>query len=760
MKSLILAIAAVLLIMSVVTPAVSAQTTQYKVVIYSMDGARPDFVRKWASGGLLPNLAKLINEGTTPDYALTVEPSVTAVAHTAISTGTYPAHSGITGNTMPTFSGPIAKFTWPPTSSASGFDSRYMTSEPIWTTVVKAGEKVTIVNWPANWPQQIPGVVVSGFNPTSLSSNLFSTEDVSGATKVTLSPAAGNWTGLPSFASSSPPLETSFTVRLGAAFAGVKYFGLVLDTQNDGKVNYNTVYITKTRDASSPVAVLDKTSKKWSSPIYQLLNGPFEGRFRFGFYFALVNLSDDAAKLRIYQSFGRASEGYLWTQPDTLADNLLAAAGPIVTGGDRPGLERGWYSLDFYLETVRVSVNWFTNTTAWLQKNTDWNLFMTYEPWTDDFEHEMLAYIMPYSPRFDASKNATYTDALVRVYQAADEMLGVILKNIDSNTHVIVVSDHGFVPIWKEFYVNNVLLNNGLLALNLGTKNVNFTATQAYYLWDGHIMINKKNFNNYTAIQSKVISLLTGYRDKETGERIVDLALPKQQAAAVGLGGDRTGDVIISLVNGYHYEGAIRTVGVEVEPIPEFDTTYQGVPIKVSFAGYHGYAPYNPELWATTILWGPLMKKGETIPPVKLVDIAPTTALILGITEHPAYDGSIIEKALTVPVETLLSDKATVASLQSELTQLQGAVSDLQASVTNARVQITSFQSDLNSARGTIASLQLDVNSARSTVTTLQSQVTSLNNQVADYQNYSIAAGLGGLAIGILVGFLIPRRRS
>jgi predicted AlkP superfamily phosphohydrolase/phosphomutase len=58
--------------------------------------------------------------------------------------------------------------------------------------------------------------------------------------------------------------------------------------------------------------------------------------------------------------------------------------------------------------------------------------------------------IAPFNAGYNASINSVRTDAFPEQYIAFDKVLGSILKHVDENTYVIIVSDHGIKPL-REF---------------------------------------------------------------------------------------------------------------------------------------------------------------------------------------------------------------------------------------------------------------------------------------------------------------------
>src|SRR5215813_13642854 len=146
-----------------------------KVVLISLDGAKPDLIRKYLDEGVLPRdggLAKL-SRGVVARQNVTATPSLTAVAHIAIATGSTSVHNDIPSNTFQN----LAAAT---NTSASGFaaaiggykinplgPSADPSAEPLWVKLRARGKKVVTATWPGGDGAeiQINNVVVQAAQP-------------------------------------------------------------------------------------------------------------------------------------------------------------------------------------------------------------------------------------------------------------------------------------------------------------------------------------------------------------------------------------------------------------------------------------------------------------------------------------------------------------------------------------------------------------------------------------------------------------------
>src|SRR5262245_1754369 len=121
-----------------------------KVVLISLDGAKPDLIQEYLDRGVLPRnggLAK-VSRGVIARQNVTTAPSLTAVAHVTIATGSTAVNNDIPANTFHAVAAPI-------NTSISGFAApiggyqahplgphSHPTAEPLWVRLRQAGRKV------------------------------------------------------------------------------------------------------------------------------------------------------------------------------------------------------------------------------------------------------------------------------------------------------------------------------------------------------------------------------------------------------------------------------------------------------------------------------------------------------------------------------------------------------------------------------------------------------------------------------------------
>src|SRR5437016_422265 len=111
------------------------------VVLISIDGMKPDYVLEADKHGLrIPNLRRLLTEGTYASGVAGVLPTVTYPSHTTMVTGVSPTTHGILSNTpFDPFRRNLEGWNW------YAEDIKVST---LWDVVSRAGMVTSSVNWP------------------------------------------------------------------------------------------------------------------------------------------------------------------------------------------------------------------------------------------------------------------------------------------------------------------------------------------------------------------------------------------------------------------------------------------------------------------------------------------------------------------------------------------------------------------------------------------------------------------------------------
>src|SRR5262245_20493453 len=129
-----------------------------KVVLISLDGAKPEFIEQYVKDGVLDRktgLGRLLRHGVRAERNITANPTLTAPGHILIATGSTSAHNDIAANTFHPVGGLLG-------TSISGFGApiggyrisplgplaeEELTATPLWLAARREGKVVVAATW-------------------------------------------------------------------------------------------------------------------------------------------------------------------------------------------------------------------------------------------------------------------------------------------------------------------------------------------------------------------------------------------------------------------------------------------------------------------------------------------------------------------------------------------------------------------------------------------------------------------------------------
>jgi len=613
-----------------------------KAVILGLDAPIASRVYKYAKRGQLPTIKKLIEKGVYAENYLVQYPTVTPQNWTTIATGANIGTHGITGFQVHLSGEDLNKV-------HSAFNTSLCEAEYLWDAAERAGRKSIIINWPCIYPATLKnGYQLGG---TGLAMNewrverrgllyiadlsdgqLFTTEDLPFATKITLKKASG-WTGIDSSAQGlEAELKLKYTVCMKRGEAGEKvskvrsperWFMLIQKT-GDG---YNKVLVSKSKNADEAFAEL--TPGEWSDTIideFQTDDGPKKGAFKC----KLLNLSKDGRKVSLLVTPICNLEGYSYPKSlfaEVSKVNPLALPSHIFFDG----FGWGWYDEKTFIELVDMEQQYFADSATYLMKNKEWTLLMMHMHAPDWMYHYAIPPRKwdPSSVEYEGPEKAKYYEKIeLEVYKCIDKAIGRIVEAAGEDALVIIVSDHGARTRGHNFSPIKPLVEAGLLSLKQTSKGWSIDLSKSKAIPQGRwVYVNLKGKyshgiidpSEYEEVQEKIIEALYNYVDPETNMKPVYLALKKKDARLLGLYGDRIGDVVYALRDDY--------------------------------GGNHGQLPTSEygvgSLRGLLIMAGPGVKEGFRLKrTVRATDIVPTVCHLLGIPVPKNAEGGIIYQAL------------------------------------------------------------------------------------------------------------------
>lgn len=157
-----------------------------------------------------------------------------------------------------------------------------------------------------------------------------------------------------------------------------------------------------------------------------------------------------------------------WTYPPALKQELLDQLGQFLLRPDER--YRSTRRLDRFLEDLTESVENRTQAALYLMRQKPWDLFVVVYWDTDMVQHEAWRLLDPTHPRHDPTEASAHRDRLLAFHRKVDADVGRLVAEVDEDTLVVVMSDHGFGPVHSFFLTNNWLVDVGLLRFKRGAR--------------------------------------------------------------------------------------------------------------------------------------------------------------------------------------------------------------------------------------------------------------------------------------------------
>ncbi|HEX2455646.1 MAG TPA: ectonucleotide pyrophosphatase/phosphodiesterase [Vicinamibacterales bacterium] len=206
-----------------------------------------------------------------------------------------------------------------------------------------------------------------------------------------------------------------------------------------------------------------------------------------------------------------------------------------------------------------------------------------------------------------------------------DGYIGTLLKTLTDGglrerTHVLVVSDHGFLPISKRLQVNTLFKQERLLETDDRGRIRKWEAY--FYSTGGSGFVFLKNPRDQPLV-SRIREMLEKLRaDPANGIRTI---WSREEIAQLGSFPDAV--LGIDMQSGFYTGGG-------------HDSLLAGVAMNDgrAMSGGHGFDPRRPELYASLVVSGPDARGRGNLGVVRMTQIAPTVARWLGVGLSPLAD--------------------------------------------------------------------------------------------------------------------------
>jgi len=558
-----------------------------KVLVLGIDGLDPRLLKEFASEGYLPNFSKLMNEGDFSPLQTTMPP-LSPVAWSTFITGMDPGGHAIfdflrrdPATMMPEFA--MAKTE--PSDWTLGIGSweiplsggkveQLRKGIPFWQMLEEKGVPTTVFRMPANYPPFSPGRSFSGMGTPDIvgTPGTFSfftdappegADDITGGQvfEVTVEDnhVSAHLMGPDNsfrreasespFPSSSEPeyvhpkLTIDFDVFLDPEEKVAKF--VVQDDEFILKQGEWSDWIRVDFEAvpyAVGVSAVGRFYLQEVRPDFRLYVTPLQ-----------INPEDPALPISTPDSWSEDvfdKLGYFYTQE--LPEDTKAFSHGIFSGMEF------WQQSQMVYRERRKALEHFL-------KNFDQGLLFFYFSSVDQGCHMLWQYIDSQHPAF--KQDAFLSLAIRTLYEEMDEALGRVMQAIDSETTLIVMSDHGFAPFYRGVNLNSWLLEKGYVKLRDPSQrgrypvflNVDWSQTQAYAVGLNGLYINLRGRERqgivapgkeYQEVLDRLEKDLLELQDPLTGDQAVTSVLQTHRDLK-GTNVDLGPDIIVGYGWGY-----------------------------------------------------------------------------------------------------------------------------------------------------------------------------------------------------------------
>jgi predicted AlkP superfamily phosphohydrolase/phosphomutase len=324
-----------------------------------------------------------------------------------------------------------------------------------------------------------------------------------------------------------------------------------------------------------------------------------------------------------------------YTYPSYIKDEIKQAVGNYILDCDEFRTE----DKDALLaEIYEMTKKRFDLAEAFLAKKSDFYMFV--EMGVDRIHHGFWKYMDKTHRKYVPGNK--YENSIKEYHQYLDKRIGEILKRLDDDTVVLVVSDHGAKKMEGAININDWLVSEGYLKLEkkpegvvkMDKVGVDWANTTAWGLggYYGRLFLNVKGREaqgkvdpkDYERVRDEIAAKLRALKDekgKPLGTRVI-----KPQEVYTGPFVDQSPDLIIYFGDLYW-----RSTGnVGHDSIHSFETE-----VGPDDAVHDEYGIF--------IMWDPKAKRGKKLEGVTLYDVAPTVLDTMGIQVPSDMEGKVIK---------------------------------------------------------------------------------------------------------------------
>lgn len=208
------------------------------------------------------------------------------------------------------------------------------------------------------------------------------------------------------------------------------------------------------------------------------------------------------------------------------------------------------------------------------RKQTGDGLLFFYLSSIDQRHHMLYRQMDPAHPFHEKDTPQDLRTAMRTTYEEIDELAGWTLEELDDETTLMVVSDHGFAPFRRQVHLNRWLEQHGYLALkdsynrNLyeWLQGIDWSKSRAFAIGLNSLYINVRGREKYGVVEpseraslaSRIAMELRAWTDEAEDRKVVtEVALREQIYHGPHV--DKAPDILVGYARGYRASWATTT---------------------------------------------------------------------------------------------------------------------------------------------------------------------------------------------------------
>jgi predicted AlkP superfamily phosphohydrolase/phosphomutase len=579
-----------------------------RVVMVSYDSLGADVAWRWISDGTIfspGGLAGMAQQGFSAERLRMVDPTLTAVNHIALATGRNAAGIGVVGNSFKRSDMPITEY-------VSGFNAS-SDAKTLWSAARRSGLRVATLAWPGADAGDVDRMGDFGV--------LWPGSPLARSEIVELDPETAGTTGEVPSNDGLAPLLWRLTIDLGAVAPGSREVLVALvDADPNGRPRYDTVAVRLAEEDDWDYV----SEMEWIEVGFEAQAGSDLRPRRYGAWCKVMHIDRFTGALRLY----RGEFNRLHAYPDDFEDRLTKAIGPWPGEPDRAVAD--WWldlsqgiDLDTFIEQGERLNRYIDLMTEWVLAEEDADLILAYHSSLDVYLHGSLItdeLQWAYSP----GRALAASEGLKRMGRSIDQSVAALWRALEPERDaLVVVSDHGQMPIFEVVRPNRALADAGLMrVIDEGGHSRVAPDSPMVAITGGammHLYLNLAGREPGGVVtMAEAPELLRRaarvLADLEAeGQPAVEKIFTRGEAAAIGLDHPSSGDLLVFLAPGFAASGGLE--GAALEPS--------------RYYGQHGFLASHDEMCGVLFARGAGIKK-KRLGEIDATAVAPMIARWLG----------------------------------------------------------------------------------------------------------------------------------